>query len=1421
MSNSLPEPSADADNRTRVQSVPPQTQEISNDSTNPTFGPSVPGGIVSGYPFLSPPLAADEIGRLGGHRILKLLGEGGMGFVFRAEDPALKRFVALKVMRPEVAAKAQAGDRFLREGRSAAILKSDHIITVYSVGQDNGVPFLAMEFLEGLPLDAWMKAQKKPVPLNHALRIVRDTLRGLATAHEKSLVHRDIKPANLWLEKGTSRIKILDFGLTRCSDADMQLTQEGAVVGTPAYMAPEQASGKPVDARADLFSVGVVLYHLLAGKNPFARGSLMETLGAIGYETQPPVATTRPDVPQEYSDFLDRLLAKDPAHRPANGMAALAELAAIEKKLADVTRTVGPLMAIPLPAPESAPQVWGALTEYEGIQVRTTRLEKTRSSSPSGDDVPRKPPNRKLLLGGGLFAFLLLLGGIIIVITNKDGSKTTIELPEGVKGEVKDGGKTVATFGGKKAPPKKVTMDADRKAAEFVLANGGKVTIGERTYQPNDAGALPEEPFKCLAIDLPARELTDAEAQMLFSLSGLESLSFNYALTEPNLGMLVKLPAAQTINSAIVNAAELTDAGLKSFRNLHALRYLRLANVRFSGAGFKDWAGWELQALFLEVQPGFVDDNLKFLKDLPKLQHIHLNGNIMTDVGVRHLGDIRTLTELNLFSTMVRDAGVVAIESLPNLQILKIQNGAGPTVTRDCLKSVAKIKSLRSVVVDPSVRDADVQPLLGLENLSDLILWGPNPEFTDTGLTTLAGIKSLAALNVGGSRVTPEGIKKFKATRPNVILGGDLLALADPDRAAATFVIGKGGTVQLQDVGYVSELAKLPSDPFKLLAIELGHLEGFTDADLDAFRDLTVLNYLSVRGPITDAGLKKLATFPCAKQLGALLLCGSQLTDTGLAALTEFPKLYNLRLDQSKAVTGTGFAKLQGKTAIKQLSLTDTGLTDAGLATIKETWAELNNFYIMATAVTDEGMKHLGGIKLTGLLQMQQCTNVTDAGFRHLEKLTALEMLEYANFCPKITAASLASVAKMTSLKVLAAQFEGSVSDADLKPLAAMKNLATLHFISGNMTVTDSGLASLGKLPALKALTVLGDKITAEGTKAFHAARPDVKLTTRHGTLEPVDPDRAAALLVIGKGGSVNLPDGRAFNDMKSLPAEPFKLQGIYTANDPTACTDADLDQFRDLTALVYLHVHGPITDAGIAKFATSPAAATLSNLVVNSTELTDAAFTFIPKFKSLTRLILEKSPKITGSGLIHLKGLPVQTLRLGNAALADAELAKLKDLPNLTTLDLTGTPITDTGLMHIGGLKHLTELSLYNVKTVTDAGAKHLEGLTELVNLHVNGVPFGEAGFASLAKLPKLKSLHGPYMSNVTDAGMKALAKSPSLESAALGATPLTDAGLAALAACKTLKHVQVGGTKVTAAGVKKFREARPDVEVASDFDK
>ncbi len=211
--------------------------------------------------FLAPAELPDELGRIAGYRVLKVLGSGGMGIVMEAEDMQLGRRAALKVMRPMLAASPAARTRFLREARAAAAIQHDNVVTIYQVGEHDGLPYLAMQLLDGEPLARRLARQGK-FPLAETVRIGRQIAAGLAAAHAREVVHRDIKPDNIWLETEGDRVKILDFGLAHVADNLPRLTQSGAVAGTPAYMAPEQIANEAVDPRSDLFSLGCVLYEM-------------------------------------------------------------------------------------------------------------------------------------------------------------------------------------------------------------------------------------------------------------------------------------------------------------------------------------------------------------------------------------------------------------------------------------------------------------------------------------------------------------------------------------------------------------------------------------------------------------------------------------------------------------------------------------------------------------------------------------------------------------------------------------------------------------------------------------------------------------------------------------------------------------------------------------------------------------------------------------------------------------------------------------------------------------------------------------------------------------------------------------------------------------------------------------------------------
>jgi serine/threonine protein kinase/formylglycine-generating enzyme required for sulfatase activity len=284
--------------------------------------------------ILAPPQQPDEIGRLGVYRVLSVLGKGGMGMVFRAEDPGLRRLVALKIMLPELAKRGSAKDRFLREARLAATLEHDHVVTIHQVGEDRGIPFIAMSFLKGMSLDDWLK-QRRPLAMPQILRIGRETAKGLAAAHDRGLIHRDIKPANLWLDGATrGRVKILDFGLARAEKEDVALTRSGQIVGTPQYMSPEQAAGTQLDARSDLFSLGVVLYRMCTGTQPFRGDNVMAVLMALGTHDPPSAITLNPETPPALSDLIDRLLRKKPSERVGTAKEVVDTISKIERERA-------------------------------------------------------------------------------------------------------------------------------------------------------------------------------------------------------------------------------------------------------------------------------------------------------------------------------------------------------------------------------------------------------------------------------------------------------------------------------------------------------------------------------------------------------------------------------------------------------------------------------------------------------------------------------------------------------------------------------------------------------------------------------------------------------------------------------------------------------------------------------------------------------------------------------------------------------------------------------------------------------------------------------------------------------------------------------------------------------------------------------
>jgi WD40 repeat protein len=293
--------------------------------------------------FLEPSANPEALGRLGHYEILEAIGRGGMGIVLRAVDERLNRTVAIKVLAPPLAASGTSRKRFTREAHAAAAVRDEHVVGIYAVEEANGLPYLVMEYVAGQSLQQRLD-RTGPLVLAEVLRVGMQTAAGLAAAHAQGLIHRDVKPANILLENGVERVRITDFGLARAVD-DASLTQSGLVAGTPQYMAPEQAGGGPVDHRADLFSLGSLLFAACTGRPPFHGDGTMATLKRVCEDDPRPIRETNPEIPEWLAGIIAKLQAKDRAKR-FQSAAEVAEL--LGRRLAHVQQPgLVPMPAVP------------------------------------------------------------------------------------------------------------------------------------------------------------------------------------------------------------------------------------------------------------------------------------------------------------------------------------------------------------------------------------------------------------------------------------------------------------------------------------------------------------------------------------------------------------------------------------------------------------------------------------------------------------------------------------------------------------------------------------------------------------------------------------------------------------------------------------------------------------------------------------------------------------------------------------------------------------------------------------------------------------------------------------------------------------------------------------------------------------------
>jgi serine/threonine protein kinase/Leucine-rich repeat (LRR) protein len=836
--------------------------------------------------------------RLEHFRIVKLLGQGGMGAVYLAEDTRLGRQVAIKTLKPELAANPTARERFLREARLAAALEHDHICPIYHVGEDNGIPYLAMPLLKGESLEELLRRRQRLAPVQ-VIRLGIQIAAGLAAAHEKGLIHRDIKPGNLWVEPvGGGRIKILDFGLARSIEADTCLTQAGAIVGTPSYMAPEQARGDKLDARADLYSLGVVLYRLATGELPLKGVDTMSMLLALAINEPTPPHVVNPEVPAELSVLIMRLLAKEPSERPASAQDVMRQLQALQKAPAETSHQTQPL-----------PQRRGSekATPDRGPE-KTTPARGSEKATPDRGSGPRS--RWPLVAAGLLFAFFgggLLLQQIILRITDKEGKTREIELKPGDRIEIVE--KSAPKPDPTTTPPKKepeikfIAGDPDRRAAEYVLSIGGHVQINDKD-QWLIAAPLPKEPFRLTAVTLNVNpKVADAGLAHFMDCKYLTHLHLDFA--------------------------QVTDVGLAYFKGCKNLTHLYLGNTQVTNAGLAYFKECKNVTHLSLRETKITDAGLVPFQDCKDLTYLDLTGTRVTDAGLAHFKDCKNLTQLDLARTQVTDAGLAHLEDCKALTRLSLEHTQVTDASLFWIGGQLNLTGLRISGTRIS--------LLGYEHLKAAlpkcnITWSePNRSVAESvlalGGTVEIGFKGQPARPVKSAEELPREL--FQVRRVSLT----------------------GVTKPLDNLPDL--LSQLRFNEFdRLEKLDLTGIKGLNYAFLAPIAGLEELSLANAG--LNDASLGQLPKLPALKRL---VLDGNEIRGTGLTALSTQPALVDLSLG-CPTLTDLYAKNLAELKQLKRLSLAGSSISDAAIQHL-EGLTNLEMLNLSRTKVTQAGVERL------------------------------------------------------------------------------------------------------------------------------------------------------------------------------------------------------------------------------------------------------------------------------------------------------------------------------------------------------------------------------------------------------------------------------------------------------------------------------
>lgn len=1060
--------------------------------------------------YLEPSTKPDSLGRLAHYEILEVIGRGAFGIVLKAFDEKLQRVVAIKVLAPEMAATSPARKRFLREARASAAIRHENVVAIYAV-DEQPTPFLVMEYIPGKTLQQRLDGAG-PLDVKEVLRLSKQIAEGLAAAHAQDLIHRDIKPGNILLDESVNEhVKITDFGLARTAD-DASMTQSGVIAGTPMYMAPEQALGNKLDQRADLFSLGSVLYQMVSGRPPFRERSTVAVLRRVAEDTPRPIKEIIPETPDWLCELIGHLHAKDPADRYVSA-----------EKVADVLGK-----------------------SLEAVEAGQTPQNLLPAKFTSDEPTTPKPPVRKpSRLTSSRLAQAAMIGLVCLVclgiteatnVTNLSSTVIRLVTGSGILVIETDDPNIIVAIDGEEISIKGAGVE------ELTLRPGEYKIAAMKDGQPikQELVSITRNGRSVVRMSLESVPSDLLEAQLVVA----DSSGENWALEFDGID-----------DYGVIDGLRLDN--LKNF-TIEATVYV-LEQEQPNGTAF---VGFSDHTVALNINRGANNWDVCFNHGAKS--DVLSYGQAVSRKGV-HLAIVTDGSELRFYVNGAITELTTSVEwpfntSIPHDHFLIATAMSHKNPANLFHQFHGIIDELRISKVARYTKDFTPQKRFKVDEHT-LALY-----HFDEGTGNV--LKDSSGNGHHGKIVGAKWVKASTRIDSTNLVETYYAA----ERKAAEWVLSIGGKVTCR-VGEksinVKEATDLPSTHFDILTVDLSDSSDFTAQELAQLRQFEIENFecssptfddecmaevgqirslkglklsgtqvsdegmvhlrgiyalsqLSLSGtPITDHGLEIIVQNINNKgYFYYLYLHGTKVTNKGLRHLKWLTGLLDVRLDQTR-ITDDGLRYFADVPSLRTIGLVGVGVSDVGLAELK-TLPKLAELHLQGTLVTDHGLIQLQDTPKLALI-IADSTRVTDAGITEFHKTKpdcavdnghakGLAIRDEDRFIAEWVLRlggtlrvvrsdeSVIGVINQESLpdtkiRVISIDLNNNseVQDFDLQLIANLPNLQDLSL--DETSISDIGMAYLTELKDLKKLHVSKTNVTKDGLINIRKTFPNCEVS--------------------------------------------------------------------------------------------------------------------------------------------------------------------------------------------------------------------------------------------------------------------------------------------------------------------------------------